>query len=131
MVAVDILSIPLALVGIGYLVDLCVKRVTAGRRTHSPANRSDVSDTTPADVLRANVDALMTALDTDLAQLRLVAPAFSGLMTETAISLLVIEYVLREKGVIEGPDMQEALQLARTMATAHTSLGVAHVAGHA
>jgi hypothetical protein len=130
MNAVDLVSIPLALVGMGYLVELCRKRFasSAGRR-HEP--RADTNDATPADVLQANVSALMSALQTDLAQLQLVAPAFSSLMTETALSVLVIEYVLREKGLIEGPDMRDALHLARGMATADTHLGAVQVAGHA
>ena len=84
-----------------------------------------------AEVLERNMAELMHGLQPEFAEIHAFAPSFVGLMTETAVTVLVLEYVLRDKGLIAPGEIQDALRLARSMARAGGQLGSMTPAGRA
>ena len=65
------------------------------------------------EVLEDNLASFVSGLDNDLATMKRIAPTFSALFAETALSVLVLEYALCKKGVLGGDDVGEALAEAR------------------
>ena len=68
---------------------------------------------TALEILEDNLTTFVAGLDHDLATMKRIAPTFSALFAETALSVLVLEYALYKKGVLAGDDVGEALAEAR------------------
>jgi hypothetical protein len=69
--------------------------------------------TNTTELLEQSLSSFMSSLAPDLATLRELAPRFASLFTETALSVLVLEYILRAKGVIDDAEMESAINVAK------------------
>ncbi|TMA46789.1 MAG: hypothetical protein E6J83_05775 [Deltaproteobacteria bacterium] len=64
---------------------------------------------TPAESLEEHLRVFMAQLGPDLDRLRRFAPRFVSLFTETALAVIVLEHVLRKKGMIAEHDLSDGL----------------------
>ncbi|HEV7735463.1 MAG TPA: hypothetical protein VGR62_25035 [Candidatus Binatia bacterium] len=126
----DIFTLPLAMLGTGYLVGCVRRRLRPQARPSTDLPPCDETDT-PTQVLEEGIAVLMARLEPDLQRLNSFAPGFTGLVTETSLTVLVLEYILRDKGLIEPGEMEQALRLARTTVTAGARLGGTSTVGNA
>ena len=111
MLTIDTISLPLAALAAGSFIGLM-----RGRRRPVPP------PPTPAEeALELNLEAFMSALGPDLDRLRDFAPRFVELFAEIGLTVLALEYALRDKRVIGGDEIRAALaktlELARRRGT--------------
>jgi hypothetical protein len=65
---------------------------------------------TAAQALEDNLTCFMSALDPHLTDPEHVPSSILNLFTETALSLFVLEYALRKKGLLEWEEVSQALR---------------------
>jgi hypothetical protein len=70
-------------------------------------------------VLEANLESFLSHLEVDLDPVRAMAPRFALAFTDIALTVLVLEYVLRDQGVVRGGDLQDALRTALLIVARH------------
>jgi len=75
-------------------------------------NRGAPSTVGPEALLEENLESFLSHLETDIDRLREIAPGFAVAFTDLALTVLVLEYVLRERGVVQGGDLKDALRTA-------------------
>ena len=75
-------------------------------------NRGAPSAVGAETLLEENLESFLSHLETDIGRLREMAPGFAVAFTDLALTVLVIEYVLRERGVVQGGDIKDALRTA-------------------
>jgi hypothetical protein len=73
-----------------------------------------------ADVLEDDLTSFMSSLDPELnrmsdlsGELRDMVAGMLGLFTQTALSIFVLEYAIREKGLVTSEEMRSALLAAQ------------------
>ena len=83
------------------------------------------------EALELNLDAFMLALGSDLDRLRTFAPRFAALFAEIGLTVLALEYALRDKQVIDCDEMRAALSKTLELARRRGTLADALPAGSA
>ena len=78
-------------------------------RTHNHGVPSAVG---AEELLEGNLESFLSHLETDIDHLREMAPGFAVAFTELALTVLVLEYVLRDRGLVQGKDLKDALRTA-------------------
>ena len=68
---------------------------------------------TANDRLEAGLTALLESLDTDLECLRETSPGVATVLVQTSVSVLVLEYLLHKKHILEREEMLEAVAEAQ------------------
>lgn len=76
---------------------------------------------TSTEFLEKSLGALLEALDPDLDRLQRLSPALAKVLVETSVSVLVLEHVLRKKGLVDRDEVAvavaEAQHLVRQLAS--------------
>lgn len=66
------------------------------------------------EILEDNLVSFVAGLDLDFAKLHEIAPRFLALFTEAVLSMLVLEYAIRKKGLLDDQELSDALLDAQT-----------------
>jgi len=118
---VDTITLPLAALAAGSFIGLVRSRRRPAPPPPSPAEEA----------LELNLEAFMSALGPDLDRLRDFAPRFVELFAEIGLTVLALEYALRDKQVIGGEEIRAALAKTLELARRRGTLADASPAGSA
>ncbi len=121
LTTVDTISLPLAALAAGSLIGLIRNRRRPAPPPPSPAEEA----------LELNLDAFMAALGPDLDRLRGFAPRFVELFTEIGLTVLALEYALRDKQIVGGDEIRAALAKTLELARRRGTLADVSPAGSA
>lgn len=87
---------------------------------------------TPAEeALQLNLDAFMSALGSDLERLQAFAPRFAALFAEIGLTVLALEYALRDKLVLDHDEVRAALSKTLELARGRGALASTSPEGNA